>query len=101
MGNRNEGLRAASLHSSPLQDGSKHGGPTALYSTCVLEVGMVLLLPHFSASPWDFPGGAALWIKLPVLQNKVQNEAKAGGVCHSSLCTDERGMGRLEISVSV
>lgn len=46
---------------------------------CVLEVGMVLLLHHFSASPCDFPGGAALWIKLPVLQNKVQNKAKAGG----------------------
>lgn len=52
-GNSNEGLRAASLHCSPLQDGSKHRGPAALCSMCVLEVGM-LLLHWFSARPCDF-----------------------------------------------
>lgn len=52
LGNRNEGLRAASLHSPPLQGGSKHWGPAAL--DIVLEVVMELLLHHFSASPCDF-----------------------------------------------
>lgn len=60
-----------------LQDESKHRGLPALYSTCVLEVGMLLVLHHLSASPCNFPEGTALQINLPVLQNKVQNKSKA------------------------
>ena len=77
---RGSGLRLS--HSFTLPDESKHRGLTALYSTCVLEVGMLLVLHHLSASPCNFPEGTALRINLPVLQNKVQNKSKAERYTH-------------------
>lgn len=64
-------------HSFILQDESKHRGLTALYSTCVLEVGVLLVLHLLSTSPCNFTEGTAVQINLPVLQNKVQNKSRA------------------------
>lgn len=55
---RGSGLRLS--HSFTLQDESKRRGLPALYSTCVLEVGMLLVLHHVSARPCNFPEGTAL-----------------------------------------
>lgn len=55
---RGSGLRLS--HSFTLRDESKRRGLPALYSTCVLEVGMLLVLHRVSARPCNFPEGTAL-----------------------------------------